>query len=236
MLGSMLLVSQLVIVGMISQGWIEQPAAGEALRPATASSFLASIAATSIGGLSAIGIVLLWLRLFDDDAPRKLGLTFCSEDVAVGLRASLMILPPVMLVSAGAAYFVPYQHPVLESLARVSTPAVLLASFIGTAIVTPVVEEFMARVLLQGALQRIADQGTDEEMRWTPRAFWPLVVSSLIFSALHFGQGAAPIPLFVLSLGLGYLYRQTGSIVPPLIVHMILNGLTLIVEFLNLHS
>jgi membrane protease YdiL (CAAX protease family) len=224
------------MAGMVSQGWIERLPAGEALRPSTTSDFLASIAATSIGGLAGIAIMLLWLRLFDHDAPRKLGLDFCSEDLWLGLKASLLILPPVMLVSAAAAYFVKYEHPVLESLTHVSTPTVLFATFIGTAIVTPLVEEFLVRVLLQGALQGIADRGTDEETTWTPRAFWPVVVSSLIFSALHFGQGAAPIPLLALSLGLGYLYRQTGSILPPMIVHMVLNGLTLIVEFLKLQS
>lgn len=236
MLGSMMLVSQLVVLWMTSQGWVEPPAAGDELRPSTTSDFLASIAATSIGGLGGIAIVLLWLRLFDQDARRQLGLSCQSGDVGLGLRSSLMILPPVMLVSAAVAYFVPYEHPVLESLAALSTPIVLAACFLGTAIVTPLVEEFMVRVLLQGALQAIADHGTEEHAAWTPRAFWPVLVSSLIFSALHFGQGAAPVPLLVLSLALGYLYRQTGSIVPPMIVHMVLNALTLIVEVLKLQS
>ena len=50
------------------------------------------------------------------------------------------------------------------------------------------------------------------------------------------GQGAAPIPLFFLALGLGFLYRQTGSLTPPILVHMILNGLTLVVTYLKILS
>lgn len=55
-------------------------------------------------------------------------------------------------------------------------------------------------------------------------AIIPIVLTSLIFGFLHFGQGAAPIPLFVLSLGLGFLYQRTRSLVPCFIVHFLLNG------------
>lgn len=55
-------------------------------------------------------------------------------------------------------------------------------------------------------------------------AIMPIVLTSLIFGFLHFGQGAAPIPLFVLSLGLGFLYQRTRSLLPCFIVHFLLNG------------
>jgi len=61
------------------------------------------------------------------------------------------------------------------------------------------------------------------------RAIWPVVLSSLLFSAAHFGQGPAPIPLFFLALGLGYLYRQTASIWPGVMVHFTLNAITTVV-------
>ncbi|MEM6779630.1 MAG: type II CAAX endopeptidase family protein [Planctomycetota bacterium] len=69
---------------------------------------------------------------------------------------------------------------------------------------------------------------------WQPVAIWPMVVASMVFSAMHLGQGLAPIPLFFLSLAMGYLYRQTGSLVPSIIVHMILNGLTMTVTLLEI--
>jgi membrane protease YdiL (CAAX protease family) len=59
----------------------------------------------------------------------------------------------------------------------------------------------------------------------------PIVIASIIFAVLHLGQGAAPIPLFLLSLGLGYLYRQTGNVTAPLVVHILLNALTMIAKF-----
>lgn len=56
---------------------------------------------------------------------------------------------------------------------------------------------------------------------------WPIFVTSTIFAMMHFGQGAAPVALFVLSLGLGFLYRQTSSIVPCFVVHFLLNGFSM---------
>lgn len=51
-----------------------------------------------------------------------------------------------------------------------------------------------------------------------------IVITSLIFAMMHFGQGLAPIPLFGLSLLLGYLYQRTGSLLPCIGLHMLNNG------------
>lgn len=57
----------------------------------------------------------------------------------------------------------------------------------------------------------------------------PNVVTSALFGLMHFGQGPAPITLFFLSLGLGYLYRQTHSIWPGVIVHFMLNSFSMVI-------
>jgi len=54
-------------------------------------------------------------------------------------------------------------------------------------------------------------------------AYWPIFVSSLCFALVHLGQGLAPIPLFILAVGLGYLFRQTGSLIACITVHFLLN-------------
>jgi len=76
--------------------------------------------------------------------------------------------------------------------------------------------------------------GAGEPSDWTPRAVWPMVVASLVFAVMHWGQGLAPIPLFLLSMGLGYLYRQTGSLVPSITVHFLLNAFTMTATFLEM--
>lgn len=227
MLGLMLLFGSLASVWMIQLGWMPKPSAEP--QEMTADALLASTLASTIAGLSASAILLAWLRMFRR-SDREIGLTLTSSDVWLGLQAAVMLLPPVLMISAAVSHFVPYQHPVLDVLAQLSTPAVMAAVFIGTAIVTPFVEELFFRVVFQGALQGLADGGDYQDPSWRPRAYWPVFVSSAVFAALHSEHGAAPIPLFVLALGLGFLYRQTGRITAPMIVHMVLNGLTLLAE------
>jgi len=61
-----------------------------------------------------------------------------------------------------------------------------------------------------------------------PWRFWlPIVASSILFACAHLGQGPAPIPLFVLSLGIGYVFRKTGSIIPCIVIHVALNAISM---------
>ena len=57
---------------------------------------------------------------------------------------------------------------------------------------------------------------------WTP-----ILVSSLMFAAIHIGQGLAPVPLFFFALALGFLYRFSGSILPSVLLHLMLNGFSM---------
>lgn len=202
------------------------------------------------------------------DRPR-VGWLARRGDISLGFGAAWLILPPTMMMMAVVSLMQTYSHPVLEALKpnnADSQPdlAVFAALFFSTAIITPLVEEFWFRGMLQGGLQRIADTISDArrwstgsidtenqvetdgppiatELRdpatrtdWTPTAIWPIVVTSLIFAVMHWGQGLAPVALFFLSLGLGYLYRQTGSLVPSITVHFVLNGFTMCVTLLEL--
>ena len=59
----------------------------------------------------------------------------------------------------------------------------------------------------------------------TRAADWiAIVITSLFFAMMHLGQGLAPIPLFGLSILLGYLYQRTGSLMPCIGLHMLNNG------------
>lgn len=76
----------------------------------------------------------------------------------------------------------------------------------------------------QGSTANIASQ-TDVNER-PQMMVLPILISSFVFAILHWGHGAAPIPLFFLALGLGYLYQKTRSLTPCVVVHMLLNGQT----------
>jgi membrane protease YdiL (CAAX protease family) len=70
-----------------------------------------------------------------------------------------------------------------------------------------------------------------------PRAF-PLLAAnvavSLVFAALHGAVWPTPIPIFFLSLGLGFLYQRTGGILAPIALHMTFNGVSTAMMFLVL--
>lgn len=67
--------------------------------------------------------------------------------------------------------------------------------------------------------------------RWLPRpgAARAIYATSVLFALVHSSHWPTPIPLFFLSLGLGYLGYRTQSLLGPLVVHSLFN-LTTIAE------
>jgi hypothetical protein len=61
-----------------------------------------------------------------------------------------------------------------------------------------------------------------------PYGWLPILGSSLLFSLAHFGYGTDPVPIFVLALILGYVYRRTHRIVPCIVMHALFNLVTML--------
>ena len=57
------------------------------------------------------------------------------------------------------------------------------------------------------------------------------LLSSLLFAAVH-GSLTALVPLFVLALVLCWVYERSGSLVAPVVVHMLNNATSLLPLFL----
>jgi membrane protease YdiL (CAAX protease family) len=53
---------------------------------------------------------------------------------------------------------------------------------------------------------------------------YPIVLTSLVFAAVHAPQMPAPFAIFFLSLALGWLYDRTGSLTPSIVLHAAFNG------------
>ncbi len=68
---------------------------------------------------------------------------------------------------------------------------------------------------------------SDEPEFGVVRRAAPIVISSVAFAAAHAGTWPDPLPLFVLALVLGYVYRQTHRLWPSVLLHMLFNGLSL---------
>ena len=128
MFGSFAVLVQLIPRLMIDRGWIG-PTADDPGVVAGLAAKVAGVGAMMAAGLCALAITLTWLRLCNRDAWQQLGLPLRVRDIVLGLRGAVMILPPVLLASFAASYFVPYEHQVLEDLARSPQPRIFRRDF-----------------------------------------------------------------------------------------------------------
>jgi membrane protease YdiL (CAAX protease family) len=56
----------------------------------------------------------------------------------------------------------------------------------------------------------------------------PIVISSIVFSLMHYSHGPAWIPLLLLGAGLGYAYQRTSRLWPGIVAHCLLNSFTMV--------
>lgn len=100
-------------------------------------------------------------------------------------------------------------------------------------VIAPLGEEFFFRGILQTALiqkgwglimpQGRGGQGLSTAYRPSARQRWmAIVVASVAFTSLH-QLDQMPI-IFILSLGLGYVYERTGNLWAPIILHVAFNS------------
>lgn len=210
----------------------------------------------TLSQLVATVIVIFWFR-YRHQRVEWLGTRRgLRNDLLIGCVAALMLLPVVMLIQLLVTQLIDYTHPTLDSLVKNFNFKSAMWAWVAAVGVAPVSEEFFFRGVLQGWLQRVYGYSEVSE-KWllggelelaepntaafvmSPRlkliqSWAPIVVTSLIFAGVHLGQGPAPIPLFFLSLGLGYLFRQTGSLLPCVMVHLALNTVSMLILTLSL--
>jgi membrane protease YdiL (CAAX protease family) len=94
---------------------------------------------------------------------------------------------------------------------------------ISAVVIAPIVEETVFRGLVQTAL-----------LQWgvVPNRWAVIVIASVLFTAIHLGLEPVALPgLFVLSLGLGYVYERTGSIGSCIVVHAVFNAMNVALVF-----
>jgi membrane protease YdiL (CAAX protease family) len=78
------------------------------------------------------------------------------------------------------------------------------------------------------AVERLIESPPTQGFAGLPFGLMPIAVSSLLFGLAHFGYGPEPIPLFLLALGLGYVYFRTHRIVPSIVAHAIFNSFAML--------
>jgi len=131
---------------------------------------------------------------------------------AMPLIAAATLISNVLVAISG----LPVQpQPVIGSFIDVTAPLWFKGWLIATAVVSaPIVEEIVFRGVFFPAIAR---------QRGIPAA---IVIVSMLFAAIH-GHVPAILPLFVVGTFLSVSYLYTGSLLVPILMHTIFNGVNL---------
>jgi membrane protease YdiL (CAAX protease family) len=134
----------------------------------------------------------------------------------------LPILAILLILIVGIAKVLNYNpppEPIYELVFEEKRP-ILLVMISGLAtLLGPAIEEVFFRGFLYGALKKNIG------------ILWAILVSSLFFSLLHTNL-IGFMPILSLGIFLAYLREKTGSLVPPITVHIIHN--TALISFMFL--
>ena len=184
-----------------------------------------------------------------------------GRNLARGVVACLLLAPLCYgLMALAVQIWPPEEHPVLALVKHGLTPGVAAMTILSAVILAPAAEELLFRGIIMPWLEkvfRVAPAAPSESfLELDEPADGPLVVpqpvtsrpahptllllpnviTSIIFAELHAPQWPAPLPLFILSMGLGVLYKRTGSLWAPIALHASFNGLSTIALMLAVWS
>lgn len=178
-----------------------------------------------------IGLILGSAERFFDGGLRGLGLRktgivgdFVSA-VAIFIAAWPLVLGAIWVVIIVGKLIVgpDFQMEQNEGLTVIlqyeQWPLRILMIFFAT-ILTPIFEEIIFRGLVQSYLRGIG-------LSVWQAIFIASVVFSLLHPLMHFPA------LLILSIAMGYAYEKTGSLLRPIFIHLLFNGLTIAFALLN---
>ncbi|NUN50575.1 MAG: CPBP family intramembrane metalloprotease [Candidatus Brocadiae bacterium] len=132
---------------------------------------------------------------------------------AYPLSISLIILAVLFQVLALGQPLAPPQASV-QAMRAIQDPALKALAVLAVAVVAPIAEEILFRGVLFRALR----------LRWG--VFPAMLVSAAIFSAVHLDLLHA-LPIFMLGLVLAFITEESGSLIPGITLHALVNGITL---------
>ncbi len=142
-------------------------------------------------------------------------------DLRLALAALAFVLAPLLALAGMLDRIIPYKHPIIDFLATHRDWPSLAIVALSAVVVAPIAEEFLFRRVLQGWLEKALGVAP------------AIAASALAFGLAHLGHGLAWVPLVLFGGVLGYMARQTGSIVPGIILHGLFNAVSVVIVLLQ---
>lgn len=206
----------LICVGaVLQQSATSKPATSSPETSAYQLRDLQLIVLSQVAQLALIPLILaIWCRCrWEDFGLRRHGLT---TDLQFALWGLMLAQLPIHLVAFPLqSWRAENPHDLLELLKHSDSGWLTLVwILLEVAVLAPLVEELLFRVLLQGALEREIP------------AVWAIVLTAIAFAGIH--QWVDWLPLFPLALVMGYVYYRRRSYVANVVLHGIFNAINLL--------
>ena len=204
--------------------------------------FVNNVVAGIFATIVAIAVILLARRSF---ARRLKGFGLNPKTIFRDFGAALLNFWAIMPV-LGATVFLTTeigrliygsdfslgQHQELKNITTYSAAGglpLIISVFFVAVVAAPVLEELLFRGLFQNMVSRFFwDYGY--------RPWAAIIICSCFFIVFHINNPAHWPALFVLSMGLGYSYERSGSLLRPIFIHAIFNATSVIATLLIVHT
>jgi len=220
-------------VGVLVSGMFVSPPAPDAVDSLSPGELLKTVTIISFCSLFCQGVVLAcmpgwWHDRAPGQADRRDSLPAC---IAQGVLTFIVLLPIVLglgiamqslwTAMTGTAPD-PIGHQTLRALVDGQASVWFWTTAVLVVLAGPIVEEVLYRGLLQESLRR-------HRVLMGGSPWGSIIITSIFFTLMHIGaadwQGLPS--LFVLSLGLGWVFTRTGRLIAPITVHILFNGFNL---------
>ena len=140
---------------------------------------------------------------------------------SLALSFGVVLISSELNIIIDSIFPIPDSFLNLDSFLSPENPFSLILVFLTVVIVAPIGEEMVFR----GFLQRFLETSWNDITR-------AILVSSLFFTLIHFNPYWA-IQIYLMGLILGYLSWLTKSIYPSILLHMSINGTSMLLIFLG---
>lgn len=147
--------------------------------------------------------------------PRDLGRAFMTLLAVWPLVAAAMSLTTLVMKVLDENFEIP-QHEALRVITHSNSASLQTLMIVLAVAIAPLIEELLFRGLFQTMIRSYVGRP------------WPaIVIASILFAVIHRDAEHWPA-LFVLALGLGYSYEKSGSLLRPIFMHAMFNGLSIL--------
>lgn len=193
------------------------------------------VAAGALATALTAGLLLLLRQILTPPPPVNLPEVSAMRGLLIGVAGVAVVLPWVWLTLQATLWLRGIfgdhdqpEHDLLRMMSESGTVGMVVVTYLSAAVVTPIFEEVLFRGVMQTFWVGVFAQGLGVagEGRNSAGSRWgAIVMTSALFALLHAGWSSPAI--FVLSLGLGYVYERTGRLWPVIVMHALFNALSI---------